>query len=288
MDVYLRHVIFWPEFVFLIAVQPSDKFLPFGHYDEVLEASEEVLAREREYHENLYSGFAQRHFAMPAVRAFREHLARRIRSKTGISTRSRVLSLGCGIGDTEVLLAPHASEVVGIDLSPTAVRAANQASAIAGVPNFRAWECTLDGFDDGRFDVIIGVFFLHHLTDPMLVACADRVHTLLNPGGVFYSLDPSRYRLSGFVGARLFPSMMARFQTADERQLAPALAKDFFAEPRFNTVVSYYDFVSTPLAGLLPGSRTTYLAARAADELLIRTPGLRYLSSNFELTAFRR
>ena len=207
--------------------------------------------------------------------------------KTGISPRSRVLSIGCGIGDTEILLAPHAREVVGIDLSPTAVTVANRDAALKGVANFRAWETTLDEFDDGRFDVIIGIFFLHHLTDSMLLACANRVHALLRPGGIFYSLDPSRYRLSGWVGQWLFPSLMAQYQTDDERQLAPALAASFFAPPKFDTRMSYYDFVSTPLAGILPAWRRTYLATRAADEILTRTPGLRHLSSNFELTAIR-
>ena len=33
-----------------------------------------VLERELEYHEKLYSGFAQQHFARPAVRALRAHM----------------------------------------------------------------------------------------------------------------------------------------------------------------------------------------------------------------------
>ena len=37
---------------------------------------------------------------------------------------ARVLSLGCGIGDTEILLAPHVKELCGVDLSPTAIRQA--------------------------------------------------------------------------------------------------------------------------------------------------------------------
>ena len=33
--------------------------------------ADDVLKRELDYHEKLYSGFAQRHFARPAVRALR-------------------------------------------------------------------------------------------------------------------------------------------------------------------------------------------------------------------------
>ena len=61
-----------------------------------------VRSRELEYHDRLYSGFAQEHFSRPAVRALRQHLVRHI--LRAIPT-GRVLSLGCGIGDTELLLA---------------------------------------------------------------------------------------------------------------------------------------------------------------------------------------
>ena len=66
-----------------------------------------VRRRELDYHEKLYSGFAQEHFARPAVRALRADIVQRILSVTGADQTSRVLSLGCGIGDTELLLAPH-------------------------------------------------------------------------------------------------------------------------------------------------------------------------------------
>jgi cyclopropane fatty-acyl-phospholipid synthase-like methyltransferase len=257
-------------------------------YDHSLDSSAEVLDRERDYHEKLYSGFAQQHFAKPAVRALREHMVRRIVSQTGVTRDSRILSIGCGIGDTEILLAPSVREVVGLDLSPTAVRQANQDAALAGVTNFRAVEATLEAFSaETPFDAVIAIFFLHHLTDEMLADCATRIAGLLRHGGTFYSLDPSRYRLSGFVGELLFPKMMARYQTADERQLQPEYTRTFFGPPLFQSRTSYYDFVSTPLAGLLPGWRKFYRAARTADELLIRTPLLKKLSSNFEIIATR-
>ena len=83
-----------------------------------------ALDRELAYHEKLYSGFAQQHFAKAAVRELRSHMVRRILELTGAGKTSRVLSLGCGIADTELLLAPHVGEVFGIDLSPAAIRQA--------------------------------------------------------------------------------------------------------------------------------------------------------------------
>src|SRR5580658_11388692 len=85
-----------------------------GQGDRLVDMTRDALQREIEYHEKLYSGFAQTHFAKPAVRALREHMVGRILKLTGAGKTSRVLSLGCGIGDTELLLAPHIGEVVGL------------------------------------------------------------------------------------------------------------------------------------------------------------------------------
>ena len=76
------------------------------------------LQREIEYHEKVYSGFAQSHFAKPAVRALREHMVGRILKRTEPGKSSRVLSLGCGIGDTELLLAPHVGDLTGLIYRP--------------------------------------------------------------------------------------------------------------------------------------------------------------------------
>ena len=249
--------------------------------------SNEVSARELAHHEALYSGEAQRIFARPAVRAMRRHMVKRILAATGASSASRVLSLGCGIGDTEILLAPHVRSVVGVDLSPAAIRQARSDAERAGVGNVEFLESSaIDaGFQSGGFDVVIGLFFLHHLPDPELRAMAIAIHGWLSAGGVFHGLDPSRYRLSGAVGSLLVPRLMRRYQTPDERQLRPSETVRCFAEAGFAARFRMYDFTSTPLAGLLSSSGFAYRCARILDEALIRAPGLRMLGSNFELIA---
>lgn len=251
--------------------------------------SDETLARELAHHEELYSGAAQRLFAKPAVRAFREHLAGRILAATGAGKSSRLLSLGCGIGDTELLLAPHVGSVTGIDLSPSAIRQARADAESAGVANAEFLEgSATDAALAGRsFDVVIGIFFLHHIPDAELRPTAERIHAWLAPGGVFYGLDPSRYRLSGAIGSILIPRLMRRYQTPDERELKPSEMTAHFAQAGFDARAGFYDFTSTPLAGLFPSWRAGYRAARLADEVLIRVPLLRGLSSNFELLARR-
>ena len=249
----------------------------------------DVLSRELEYHEKLYAGFAQRHFARTAVQALRRHTARRFLAATGAGPASRVLSLGCGIGDTELLLAPHVAEVVGIDLSPAAIRQARHDAQRAGVGNVRFEEGTLDaqGFAPGSFDAILAVFLLHHLPDAMLQELLGMAHQVLAPGGVFYAIDPSRRRLSGAVGKLLVPRLMAKYQTADERELDRLETEAFFTRAGFRCKAGFYDFISSPLAGLVPGWRAGYVLARRLDDLLIRLPLLRLLGSNLEVVAHK-
>jgi SAM-dependent methyltransferase len=250
--------------------------------------SDEVRARELAHHEELYSGFAQKHFAKPAVRALRSVMVRRILRVTGATRRSSVLSLGCGIADTELLLAPHVERITGIDLSPAAIRQARDDAYTAGVRNVELLEGTLDTAmleDDRQFDRVIAIFFLHHLPDAELEQAAVAIHKRLRPGGMFYSLDPNRFRLSGAVGRILVPKLMRRYQTPDERELDPRHTLDVFARRGFEARFEYFDFGSSPLAGLFPSWRTGYRAARLLDDVLIHVPLLRRMGSNFELIA---
>jgi SAM-dependent methyltransferase len=243
-----------------------------------------VRRRELEYHEKLYSGFAQEHFARPAVRALRAHMVRRILRLTGAGRSSRVLSLGCGIGDTELLLAPHVGHITGIDLSPAAIRQAREDAAMLEIRNAHFEQATRV---EGRFDIAIAIFFLHHLPDAELMALPHRLRRQLTPGGVFYSLDPSRQRLSGTIGRLVIPALMKRYQTDDERELGAEETASLYRTAGWKAEVSMYDFGSSPLAGLFPGWSAGYRMARGLDDAILRVPGMARWGSNFELIARR-
>jgi SAM-dependent methyltransferase len=247
------------------------------------------IERELAYYEDLYGGFAQRHFAKPAVTAFRRYLAARIIARTKLQPDWRVLSLGCGIGDTELLLAPRVGEILGLDLSPKAVAQASEDARRAGISNVRFcagdWRSVLAG--NGRFDLVLGIFFLHHLTDAELTEAPAQLLMVLRPRGLVYALEPSAHRLAGFIGKLLVPHLMKHYQTEDERQLLAAPTGALFRGAGYSTETEWFDLVSTPLAGLLPSWRAGYTAARLLDHLLLRVPGLRSWSANFEVIAHR-
>jgi SAM-dependent methyltransferase len=239
------------------------------------------------HHEALYSGFAQSHFAKAAVRKLRRHLVRRILEVTSAEKTSRVLSLGCGIGDTELLLAQNIGFLSGFDLSPAAIRQARADAIRLGIANveFREGDAHRIEYAQSSFDAAIGIFFLHHVPDAEMPGVIERIHRWLKPGGVFYGLDPNRYRLSGALGRLLVPHLMRRYQTPAERELEPRQTAARFEAVGFHARSRCYDFGSTPLAGLLPSWGSGYLAARRLDELLIRIPLVRAIGSNFEVIA---
>jgi SAM-dependent methyltransferase len=222
------------------------------------------------------------------VVAFRRHLVNRIVSKCGLDASSRVLSVGCGLGDTELMIAPRIAHLRGIDIADAGIAEARAAAQRAGLSNVQFDVAMLEDLPAAQaYDAVLAVFFLHHLPDDVLAAAPARLAGLLKPGGRVYAIDPSVNRLSGRVGRLLFPRLMAKYQTEDERELALPRVAALFERAGFGVACGYYDFGSTPLAGLLPGWAFGYRLARLADDALVRTPGLRHWGSNFELIATR-
>jgi SAM-dependent methyltransferase len=183
-------------------------------------------------------------------------------------------------------MAKRVGRVIGIDLSPSGVRQAKADAARMGIANA---EFIVGAFQDLRdlppVDAVIAIFFLHHLPDAVLAEVPERLRQMLKPGGMFYSLDPSRHRLSGKVGRLFIPGLMKRYQTDDERELDPASTEEIFRKAGFDVRSDIYDFASTPLAGVFPGWRFGYRVARAIDDTILKIPGLRNLGSNFEIIA---
>jgi len=131
------------------------------------------------------------------------------------------------------------------------------------------------------------VFFFHHLTDRELAAVPRELLAALAPSGTVYALEPSARRLAGAVAKLIVPRLMKRYQTADERQLLAEQTATRFRNSGFTTTTSWFDFVSTPLAGLLPSWESGYRLSRLLDHALIRIPLVNRWSANFELLAIR-
>ncbi|WP_019928766.1 bifunctional 2-polyprenyl-6-hydroxyphenol methylase/3-demethylubiquinol 3-O-methyltransferase UbiG [Nocardia sp. BMG111209] len=112
--------------------------------------------------------------------------------------RGRVLDPGCGGGEHTILLTRLGYDVLGVDLSPSAVAYASRNAAEKGVPQarFRAVDMLRIGTDPeiatalGHFDTIVDSALFHVFReDPTArAAYVDALHTLAAPGGVVHIL----------------------------------------------------------------------------------------------------
>ena len=80
-----------------------------------------------------------------------------------------VLTLGCGDGQFELMLAPYAGRITALDISPQAIKVARHKAADAGITNVEFLCLPLHTLAwDRSFDCMICLAFLHHLREPDL------------------------------------------------------------------------------------------------------------------------
>jgi ubiquinone/menaquinone biosynthesis C-methylase UbiE len=75
----------------------------------------------------------------------------------GLVRRKRVIDVGCGDGRMALGCAPYASEVVGVDPDPEAIRLARAKARTLGAANvrFKVGVAQELPFADGHFDIVI-------------------------------------------------------------------------------------------------------------------------------------
>lgn len=103
--------------------------------------------------------------------------------QTGGWVHGDVLDIGCGLGDNAVYLAKNGHTVTGLDISPTALKTAEQRAKDAGVEvKFAVADSTkLDGYTDA-FDTVIDSGLFHSLDDDGRRSYTAAVHRATRPG----------------------------------------------------------------------------------------------------------
>jgi 2-polyprenyl-3-methyl-5-hydroxy-6-metoxy-1,4-benzoquinol methylase len=99
----------------------------------------------------------------------------------------RALDIGCGLGVLTRLLAPHAEQVLGVDVSQYAVDYAGRMSpGLSNVQYRQADLLKLDTIQDRQFDLVVAadmLYYLPSLSHQVLETARDQVMALLAPGG---------------------------------------------------------------------------------------------------------
>jgi 2-polyprenyl-3-methyl-5-hydroxy-6-metoxy-1,4-benzoquinol methylase len=215
---------------------------------------------------------------------WRLRLKRELRSlqrASGMKPLKRVLSIGCGDGQFELMLAPVAEHITALDISPKAIAIAQQQAAETGVSNidFKCLSISQLNWDE-QFDAIICLAFLHHVHEPDLYEFLEQIYKHLKPGGFFYSQDPNIHGVLRKVGRILLGTKYDRYHTPDERELDPQEVAALLRSAGFADVnVGYIDLMLIPALFVLAkrASWPLYLCL-GIDWLWCRSPLARWAS----------
>ncbi|HYY62835.1 MAG TPA: class I SAM-dependent methyltransferase [Burkholderiales bacterium] len=244
---------------------------------------------EREFHDRHYEAEAERLLGSALFERVHDRAARQFLQATGVGRAHRLLSLGCGDGSIERRLAPHLGEIVGFDISPVAVRRAKEKCASAGLANVAFYvgdTAALRGGELGQFDVVAAFAVLHHLGEREIGETLAAARQCLGTGGIFYSTDPSRFRMVRLF-ARFVRATYERYHSPEERELDPAALATLAERAGFaRVVIGYSDFFLGPLAWLAPKTpRSLASMLEALDNLALKVPLVRRGASSFSLLA---
>jgi SAM-dependent methyltransferase len=104
--------------------------------------------------------------------------------------KSDVLDAGCGYAELSLTLATDGYTVVGIDLTPTAVAAANKAAQERNLSTASFVQADITSFTgyDGRFSTIIDSTLFHSLPIEGRDGYLRSVHRAAAPGAIYYIL----------------------------------------------------------------------------------------------------
>jgi SAM-dependent methyltransferase len=133
--------------------------------------------------------------------------------------RSDVLDAGCGFAELSLALAAQGYNIVGIDLTPTAIAAATKAAAERGLTTASFVQADITSFTgyDGRFSTIVDSTLFHSLPVEGRDGYLSSIHRAAAPGAGYFVLVFAK-------GA--FPAEMdPKPNEVDEDELRAAVSK---------------------------------------------------------------
>jgi demethylmenaquinone methyltransferase/2-methoxy-6-polyprenyl-1,4-benzoquinol methylase/phosphoethanolamine N-methyltransferase len=122
-----------------------------------------------------------------------------------VAPGDKVLDVGCGTGSLAIAARRKVGSdgaVHGIDAAPEMIEVARQKAGRKGVDvGFQVGLIEDIPFPDGRFDLVLNSFVLHHLPHDLKRKAFVEIHRVLKPGGRFLAADfgPGRDSLLGHV-----------------------------------------------------------------------------------------
>ncbi|NUM73492.1 methyltransferase domain-containing protein [candidate division KSB1 bacterium] len=165
----------------------------------------------------------------------------------------RVLSIACGDGQFELMMAPFVEHITALDISPEAIKLAKRHAVQRRITNvdFRCLSISELNWDE-QFDAIICLAFLHHVPEFDLPEFLRLVFDHVKPGGLFYSQDPNVHGVLRKIGRLVLRSHYHDYHSPDERELDPQAIAALLRHTGFEVVkLGYIDFTVIPVTYIL-------------------------------------
>lgn len=209
------------------------------------------MVDERQFHDRFYEEEADAIYGSPAYRLVQMATIAFVLKQVADPKSKTAVSVGCGTGALELMLAPYFTYVNATDLSPKAIAIARQRSA--GVPNLRFDVAAgLSSYSPQSFDCVFCLSVLHHLSEPAIAELLAGSNYVLKPGGILITLDPNIRRAVGLF-KRFVPGAIAKYHSPDERDLNPErLAALCLAAGFAEASIHYKEFFLSVLCWLFP------------------------------------
>ncbi len=133
--------------------------------------------------------------------------------------RSHVLDAGCGHAELSLALAEDGYTVVGLDISPTAIAAANQAAQLRGLASASFAQADITSFTgyDGRFSTIVDSTLFHSLPIEGRDGYLRSIHRAAAPGATLFIL--------AFAKGAFPPDLETKPHEVDEAELREAVSQ---------------------------------------------------------------
>lgn len=107
-------------------------------------------------------------------------------SSHGIKKGARILEMGCGDAELSLKLAENGFQTSGIDISPTAIKWAEEKAGKRGVKGeFLVGNVTNLPYPDSTYDVIIDSLCLHCIIGDDRIKVLSKIHSTMKKDGLF-------------------------------------------------------------------------------------------------------